>query len=77
MITLISLSLSDNGRFDLNFRLQIMFGKLFLLPKMHKHNIKTFNKIENNGFCNVHVPVILPGRPVISQIETPTERSSQ
>ncbi|XP_062587335.1 uncharacterized protein LOC134248972 [Saccostrea cucullata] len=50
-------------------------GRLYLLPKIHKLNIKTFNEIKNNGSCNS--PIIPPGRPIISQIGSPTERISQ
>ncbi|XP_061192295.1 uncharacterized protein LOC133200524 [Saccostrea echinata] len=50
-------------------------GRLYLLPKIHKLNIEAFNEIKNNGSCNS--PIIPPGRPIISQIGSPTERISQ
>ncbi|XP_061170257.1 uncharacterized protein LOC133179540 [Saccostrea echinata] len=50
-------------------------GRLYLLPKIHKLNIETFNEIKNNGSWNS--PIIPPGRPIISQIGSPTERISQ
>lgn len=50
-------------------------GRLYLLPKIHKLKIETFEEIKNNGSCNS--PIIPPGRPIISQIGSPTEHISQ
>lgn len=73
--------MNDNGVLDkvsfdfLRKAENTRLGRLYLLPKIHKLNIETFNKIKNNGCCNV--PIIPPGRPIISQIGSPTERISQ
>ena len=47
-------------------------GRLYLLPKIQKLNDDLINKIRQ-GACN-ELPIMPPGRPIISQIGTATER---
>ena len=50
-------------------------GRLYFLPKIHKIDIDVFHEIKRNGCCKSSISP--PGRPIISQIGTPTEKISQ
>lgn len=53
------LEMNDNGVFDKVFfdffwKVENMrLGRLYLFLKIYKFNIEIFNKIKNNGCCNV------------------------
>lgn len=47
-------------------------GRLYLLPKIHKLNEQLITNVRH-GACN-ELPIMPPGRPIISQIGTPAER---
>lgn len=50
-------------------------GRLYLLPKIHKLDSQVFKSVITDGLCKQKVSP--PGRPIISQNGSPTERISQ
>ena len=52
-------------------------GRLYLLPKVHKLDHSTFEKIQKDGLCDQTQKINLPCRPIVAQNASPTERISQ
>lgn len=50
-------------------------GRLYLLPKIHKLDNNIFKSVIADGLCKENISP--PGRPIISQNGSPTERISQ